>query len=135
MSDLAISDSDSPIEAVVADDERESRRGRYGWLSLTVAAIFGLFYAYDVWEAIGNLFLVPADYAQFMAGDKVPWWLLWLGVALPPVVFALAVIVGRRRNVLGRALIFLVGLAVVAALTFGVYAVGSIIFVKSLPAL
>lgn len=135
MSDPAISDSDNPIEAVVADDERESRRGRYGWLSLTVAAIFGLFYAYDVWEAIGNLFLVPADYAQFMAGDKVPWWLLWLGVALPPVVFALAVIVGRRRNVLGRALIFLVGLAVVAALTFGVYAVGSIIFVKSLPAL
>ena len=135
MSDPAISDSDNPIEAVVADDEREAKRGRYGWLSLTVAAVFGLFYAYDVWEAIGNLFLVPADYAQFMAGDKVPWWLLWLGVALPPVVFALAVVVGRRRNVFGRALIFLVGLAVVAALTFGVYAVGSIIFVKSLPAL
>ena len=107
----------------------------FGWVTLVVIVLFGLLYAYDVWEAIGNLFLVPADYAQFMAGDKVPWWLLWLGVALPPVVFALAVIVGRRRNVLGRALIFLVGLAVVAALTFGVYAVGSIIFVKSLPAL
>jgi succinate dehydrogenase hydrophobic anchor subunit len=132
---MSISDSENPIEEIVEDDAREAKRGRYGWLSLVVAALFGLFYAYDIWTAIGNLFLVPAEYAQFMAADHVPWWLLWVGVLIPPAGFAVAVFVGRRRNVLGKALIFLVGLAVVAALTFGVYALGDVIFVKSLPAL
>ena len=132
---MSIADSENPIEEIVADDEREAKRGRYGWLSLVVAALFGLFYAYDIWTAIGNLFGVPAEYAQFMASDYVPWWLLWIGVAIPPLGFALAVFVGRRRNVFGKALIFLVGLAVVAALTFGVYALGSVVFMKSLPAL
>jgi hypothetical protein len=132
---VSIADSDNPIEEIVEDDAREAKRGRYGWLSLAVAALFGLFYAYDIWTAIGNLFGVPAEYAQFMAEDRVPWWLLWVGVLIPPLAFALAVFVGRRYNVFGKALIFLVGLAVVAALTFGVYALGSVIFVKSLPAL
>ncbi len=135
MTDPSIADSDNPIEEIVADDAREAKRGRYGWLSLIVAALFGLFYAYDIWQAIGNLFFVPADYAQFMASDKVPWWLLWIGVLIPPLGFAVAVFAGRRRNVFGKALIFLVGLAVVAALTFAVYALNDVIFVKSLPAL
>ena len=113
---------------IVADDAREAERGRYGWLSLVVAVLFGLFYAYDVWEAIGNLFGVPVEYSALGIGDRTPWWLLWIGVAIPPVTFALAVVLGRRRNAFGRALIFLVGLAVVAALTFGVVALGTAVF-------
>lgn len=123
MSD-SIADSENPIEEIVEDDAREAKRGRYGWLSLVVAALFGLFYAYDVWEAIGNLFGVPAAYQALGLGDRVPWWLLWVGVAIPPLAFAVAVFVGRRRNVFGKALIFLVGLAVVAGLTLGVIALG-----------
>lgn len=132
---MSIADSENPLEEVVADDAREARRGRYGWLSLVVAALFGLFYAYDVWEAIGNLFGVPAEYSALGIGDRTPWWLLWLGVAIPPVVFALAIVIGRRRNVFGRALIFLVGLAVVAGLTLAVIALGTALFPPVLPLL
>lgn len=126
MSDSSIADSENPIEEIVADDERESKRGRYGWLSLIVAALFGLFYAYDIWEAIGNLFGVPAAYSGVFA-KYVPWLLLWAGVLIPPVVFAVAVFVGRRRNVFARALIFLVGLAVVACLTLACLALADLI--------
>ena len=135
MSDPSISESENPLEAVVADDEREAKRGRYGWLSLVVAALFGLFYAYDVWAAIGNLFGVPAEYNALGIGDRTPWWLLWVGVAIPPLAFAVAVFVGRRRNVFGKALIFLVGLAVVAGLALGIIALGTAIFPPVLPAL
>lgn len=121
---MSVADAENPLEEVLADDTRESKRGRYGWLSLVVAALFGLFYAYDVWEAIGNLFGVPAAYAALGLDTYIPWWLLWVGVLVPPVVFALAVFVGRRRNVLERALIFVVGLAVVAGLTLAVIALG-----------
>ena len=119
---------DNVLEDAIADDDRQARRGRYGWLSLVVAALFGLFYAYDVWEAIGNLFGVPAEYSALGIGDRTPWWLLWIGVAIPPVVFLVAVVLGRRHGVLVRALLFLVGLAVVAALTLAVIAVGTAVF-------
>ena len=121
---MSIADSDNPIEELVEDDAREAKRGRYGWLSLVVAALFGLFYAYDLWEALGNLFNLPVAYNSLGIGDRVPWLLLWTGVLVPPLAFAVAVIVGRRRNVFGKALIFLVGLAVVACLTLAVLAVG-----------
>ncbi len=135
MSDPLIADSDNPLEELVEDDSRETTRGRYGWLSLTVAALFGLFYAYDVWEAIGNLLGVPAEYGALGLAGRTPWWLLWLGVAVPPIIFAAAVLFGRRYNVFGKALIFIVGLAVVAALTFAIFALGTALFPPVLPAL
>jgi hypothetical protein len=124
---VSIADSDNPLEEIVEDDAREAKRGRYGWLSLIVAALFGLFYAYDLWEALGNLFNLPVAYDALGIGDRVPWWLLWVGVLVPPLAFAIAVFVGRRRNVVGKALIFLVGLAVVAGLTLAVIALGDAI--------
>jgi len=124
MSDTgSISESDNPIEAVVADDTAEATRGRYGWLSLIVAFLFALFYVYDLWEAVGTMFALPAFYDAYGIGAQyVPWWLLWIGVLLPVAVYVIAFIGGRRRNVFGKALIFLVGLAVVAGLSLGVIA-------------
>ena len=115
-----IADSDNPIEEVIADDTREAKRGRYGWLSLVVAALFGLFFAYDLWEGVSNLIALPAFYDAFGYGtENVPWWLLWIGVAIPPIVFVIAFAVGRRQNVFGKALVFLLGLALVAGLSIG----------------
>lgn len=130
---MSIADAENPLEEIVEDDAREAKRGRYGWLSLTVAALFGLFFAYDVWEALGNLFNLPTAYNALGIGDRVPWALLWFGVLVPPLVFAVAVFVGRRRNVFGKALIFLVGLAVVAALTLGMLAVADSLLPPILP--
>ena len=132
---MSIADSDNPIEEIVEDDAREAKRGRYGWLSLVVAALFGLFYAYDIWEALGNLFNLPVAYDALGIGDRVPWWLLWVGVLVPPVAFGIAVFLGRRRNVFAKALIFLVGLAVVAALTLGILGVGDALLPAILPAI
>jgi hypothetical protein len=117
----SISESDNPIEEVVADDAREARRGRYGWLSLVVAALFGLFFAYDLWEGVSNLVALPAFYDDEGIGSQnVPWWLLWIGVAVPLVGFVIAFVIGRHHNVFGKALIFFVGLAVVAGLSIGI---------------
>jgi hypothetical protein len=97
-------------------------------LSTTVAGLFALIYAYSLWQAIGNLVALPAFYDQAGLGSqRVPWWLLWVGVAIPIAVFALALLVGRTSNVLGRALIFVVGLAVTAGLGLGVIALESVL--------
>jgi hypothetical protein len=116
-----ISESENPIEAVVEDDVAETKRGRYGWLSLVVAAIFGLFYAYDIWEAIGNLVALPGLYSA-LGLEPVPWWLLIVGVLIPPAVFLVAFWIGRKHNIGAKALVFLLGLAVVACLSLGVLA-------------
>ena len=114
---------DNPVEEVIADDNRESARGRYGWLSLVVAALFGLFYAYDLFEAVSNLLGLPAYYdAAGLGSENIPWAVLWLGVVLPIALFLLAFIIGRRRNVGQKAVIFLLGLALSAGLAIGVLA-------------
>jgi len=115
--------SDGRAEGIIADDEREAKRGRYGWLSLVVAALFGLFYAYDLWEAVSNLVALPSVYDEVGIGaENVPWWLLWAGVIIPILIFVLAFVLGRRQNVFAKALIFLLGLAIVAGLSIDVLA-------------
>ncbi len=124
----SIAESDDPIREVVSEDAHESKRRRYGWLSLTVAGVFGLFYAYDLWEAVSNFVELPAVYKQYgLETSDIPWWVLALGLAIPPLVFATAVVVGRKHSVLGKALIFIVGLAVVAGLSLGVIALEAIL--------
>lgn len=148
MSDTgSISESDNPIEAgptlpvpgdsrestgravgSVADDTAQTTRGRHGWLSLVVAFLFALFYVYDLWEAVGNLVQLPIVYDAYGYGsENVPWWLLWVGVLIPLAVYVAAFIGGRRRNVAAKALIFFVGLAVVAGLSIGVLALEEIL--------
>lgn len=118
-----IADSENPIEAVVQDDAAEAKRGRYGWLSLVVAAFFGLFYAYEVWSAVSNLIALPGFYdALGLDPAAVPWWLLIVGLLMPPAGFLVAFWVGRRMHVGGKALIFLLGLAVVAGLSLTIEA-------------
>lgn len=134
MSD-SIADSDNPLEEVIEDDAREAKRGRYGWLSLVVAALFGLFYAYDVWEALGNLIGLPQAYTALGIESRIPWWLLVVGILIPIASFVVAFIVGRRRNVFVKALIFLVGLAVVAGLSLGVIALADALLPPVLPAI
>lgn len=124
----SIAASENPIDEVIADDAREAGRGRYGWLSLVVALAFGLFYAYDLWEGVSNLVALPAVYDFYGYGaENVPWWLLWIGVLIPAVVFAIAFVGGRRRNVFGKALVFFVGLTVVAGLSLGVAALEDVL--------
>jgi len=120
--------SSKPNADIVADDSNEIKRGGYGWLSLVVAGLFALFFAYDVWEAVDNLISLPRFYeASGLDPAGLPWWLVWIGVIVPVAVFVAAFIIGRRRNVGEKAVIFFVGLAVSSGLGLGVIALESII--------
>lgn len=98
------------------------------WLTLTVAALFGLVYAYDVWEAIGNLIGVPAIYEGLGLTARTPWILLIAALVIPIVTFVAVVLVGRHRNLGEKALLFLLGLAVSNALALGTIGLNSLIF-------
>jgi hypothetical protein len=97
------------------------RRVRYGVPSIVIAVIAALFYAYVLWDAIGNLVQLPK-----LLGALTPWWLLILDVALPVVVFAVATLLGLRHRVLIRIAFFVLGAAVLGCCT-----VGSIAFVQT----
>ncbi len=102
----------------------------YGVPSLMVAGLFALLTAYDLWEAIGTAIALPASY-QAIGFDPatIPWWIVVLYVLVPPMTFALAILVGRRQSVVGRALVFAVALAVSAALSLGLIALqGTLLF-------
>lgn len=95
------------------------------WLTIAVAVFFGLFFAYDLIEAITNLVGVPAELSarnefradQDLAVIPVPWSVLVANTLLPLVAFGAAWWVGRRRSPGSQAVVYLVALAVVAAYT------------------
>lgn len=88
------------------------------WLDLTIAILAGLFFAYDVWEAVGNL----VGLTETTTTLEVPFtaWgglsLLIAGIVLPLVVFALAFWIGRGRGALAQLAIYVVGYALVQVL-------------------
>jgi hypothetical protein len=85
---------------------------RYGWPSVLIAAGFGILYAYVLWQAIEDLIQLPGQF-----GSVTPWWLLVLDIVVPLAAFVVAFLLGRRRSLGARALLFLVGLTVVAVST------------------
>lgn len=115
-----------PVDAL-DDDTRSSARSRLGWLSLTVAIVFGLLYAYDLWEAITNAVELPKQYAALetlgVEVGEVPWTLIIANMLIPPAIYLLAFVLGMRRNVFGKAVLFAVGLALVAVLTLDIIAI------------
>ena len=125
MTDDNTSGADAAIERVINDDARASRRGKLGWLSLTIAILFGLFYAYDLFEAISNVAVLPGDIAAEnkvraavnLPTHSVPWAILIADLLISPVVYALAFLLGRRHTIFVKSVYFFVGLAVVAAVS------------------
>lgn len=115
-------------EHLAIPEMRKPTPPKYGWLSLTIAAIFGLFYAYDVWEAVGNLIGVPKVYDALGLTAQTPWLLLVAALAIPIVVYGAALLVGLRRNVGERAMVLLTGLAVSNACALGTIGANSLIF-------
>ncbi|MET1015440.1 MAG: hypothetical protein ABWX76_01395 [Leifsonia flava] len=93
------------------------------WLTLTLAILFGLLFAYDVWEAVGNLAGVSIIASGLETSiNAVGWVVLILGILLPVVVFALAFLLGRKRDVLSQVLLYLAGLGAVAAVSLSLLA-------------
>ncbi len=121
-----MSDEKTPAEVVdeaVEKDAAITAKGGIGPLSLAVAALFGLVYAYFVYQAIRNVIELPKTYSAIGLADAVPWPLLIVGLAVPIVIYVLAFVIGLRRGLLDKALVFLIGVATTAALGYGVIAI------------
>jgi len=108
--------------------ERTPAAPRLSRLTIAVAVVFGLFYAYDVWEAFGNLLQLPQFYkANNVDTANVPWALLIAGVVAPIAIYVIALFVARRQRLLGRSIILFVGLAAAAALSLAIIELPSLI--------
>lgn len=83
-----------------------------------VAIPFGLFFAYDVWLAIGNLYGIVANANQLQVA-LVGWgWPVLIGaIAIPVVLWVAAILIGWRRPVLQKLSVQLLALAV-SSLTY-----------------
>lgn len=99
-----------------AEVEAPVRRTPF-WLEITLAIAFGLFFAYDAWEAVGNLVGV-ADLARTLDTSitGLGWVVLVAAILLPILLFAAAFLLGRRRSAVVQSALYLTGLAVSALL-------------------
>lgn len=88
------------------------------WLAVTIAVLFGVLYAYDVWEAVRDLVglsLMVGDLGVPFTGVGLA--LLIAALVVPLLVFALAFWLGYRRGPLAQVVIFLAGYAFVQVIT------------------
>lgn len=100
-------------------------RRKASWVRITVMVLFGLLYAYDLFEAISNLFgkvdeIDARNQVRELNGFPpldTPWVFLVANLLLPVVVYLLATLVGRRRSLWVHAVVYLAGLGVVAAVS------------------
>lgn len=110
-------------ENLDAGTSAPARRGAPTWLVATISGILGLFYAYAVWNAIGNLietvgFLGDNDLSLNALG-----WLVWIFAAVfPLLVWAGAFAIGFRRPAHELFLVMLTGLGLVAVFWLNVVA-------------
>lgn len=89
------------------------------WLISTVAGVFGLGYAYVVWNAVAFL-VVQAGGRLGLNG--LGWFVMLFAVLFPVVVFAAAFALGRRRRLAAYAALMLAGLALVGVFWLNVLA-------------
>lgn len=119
---------DKVINETVQADAAPRRHGRLRWLESGVDIVFGLIYAYYVWDAIRSLVELPGYYDSIgLPQAAVPWWLLVGGLLVPLLVYVAAFLLGHRRGILRKALFFFVGLTVVATLSLSLIGLESVI--------
>jgi hypothetical protein len=86
------------------------------WLVATIAGVFGLFYAYAVWNALGNLI-------QVAAGLNALGWFVWIFATVFPILaFAISFALGHRRRAHEFILVMFTGLALTAVFWLNIVA-------------
>lgn len=93
------------------------------WVTVVVAGLFGLFFAYAVWSSLAFL-LQQAGGVEGLSGYG--WFVLLLPVIFPVVAFAGAFALGWRRGALGFSLVMLSALALVAVFWLNILAYASV---------
>ncbi|MHC2999065.1 bacitracin resistance protein [Microbacterium sp. HJ5] len=93
------------------------------WVVVTISVVFGLFYAYALWNALA--FLV-AQAGGPLGLNGYGWFVLLLAVVFPLVAFAVAFALGWRRTAWQFALLLFAGLCVVAVFWLNVVAYAAV---------
>jgi hypothetical protein len=94
------------------------------WLAVTIAVLFGVLYAFDVWEAVRDLVgmtMLVGDLGVSFAGIGIA--ILIAALLVPLIVFGIAFWLGRRLGPLAQIVLFLTGYALVQALTLDLAAI------------
>lgn len=106
----------------MSDAVNPNASGVFGRVAVVVTA--AVLYGYPFWTALGNLLNLPAYFeAQFgVSSESVPWLLLIAGVALPVVLFVLAIVTSWRRGSGALALALVTGFAIVNATALSILA-------------
>ena len=85
------------------------------WLVATISGLVGLFYAYAVWNAIGNIIETIGFYGEAGMSLTALGWAVWLFAALfPLLVWGAAFALAYRRAAHELLLVMVTGLALVA---------------------
>lgn len=127
-------DGESTGHAPTAEKSSVAPKRKAPWFRIAVIVIFGLFYAYDLIEAISNTFGVVSEinrvneYAALIGTNTstIPWTLLIANMLTPLVVFGLGLLIARKRNVGILAIVLLAGLGVVGVLTLSFIALSAL---------
>ena len=93
------------------------------WLVATISGLAGLFYAYAVWNAIGNLVVTLGAFGDAGLTLNALGWFIWIFAAVfPLLVWAAAFALGYRRAPHQLLLLMVTGLALVAVFWLNVVA-------------
>lgn len=112
-------------DAVTDAAASTSGRGRRNptWLLVAISVLFGLFYAYALWNALA--FLISQASGP-LGLNGYGWFVLLLAVAFPLLAFGAAFAIGWRRAAWEFALVLFAGLCVVAVFWMNVVAYSAV---------
>lgn len=101
-----------------------ARKGRTPtWLVAAICGVVGLFYAYAVWNAVGNLVATIQVFEGAGLSLNALGWFIWIFAAVfPLLVWAGAFAIGYRRAPHELLLVMITGLALVAVFWLNVVA-------------
>lgn len=92
------------------------------WLIVTIAGVFGLFYAYVVWSAVA---LLIQQVNGPLGLNGLGWFVYILPIVFPLAAFGVAFAIGARRRAGEFAIALLAGLTVSAAFWLAIVGYGT----------
>lgn len=96
-------------------EQPKTTRGIFSWI---VVGFFALFFAFDVWEGIGNFLGIQAQSLTLGISISAWGWIaIVVGVVAPIFLFVIALLLSKKMPLAQMAFLFLVALSVSAIIS------------------